>query len=66
MCSPYASLTDGYLEEAKLFTNEIPKYFNEYECKSIMELLKHFMDDGFIFWPLKLNFENFKTFEIFK
>ena len=19
------------------------------------------MDDGFIFWPLKLNFENFKT-----
>ena len=26
-----------------------------------MELLKHYMDDGFIFWPLKLNFENFKT-----
>ena len=26
-----------------------------------MELLKHYMDDGFIFWPLKLNLENFKT-----
>ena len=29
-----------------------------------MELLKHYMDDGFIFWPLKLNFENFKTCSI--
>ena len=26
-----------------------------------MELLKLYMDDGFIYWTLKLNFENFKA-----
>ena len=26
-----------------------------------MKLSKSYMNDGFIFWPLKLNFENFKT-----
>ena len=26
---PYACLTVGYLEETKLFTNELPKYYNE-------------------------------------
>ena len=25
---PYACLTIGYLEETKLFTQELPKYFN--------------------------------------
>ena len=58
---PYACLTVDYLEETKCFTNELPKYFNESECKLIMELLKRYMDDDFIFWLLKLNFENFKT-----
>ena len=58
---PYACLTVGYLEETKLFTYELPQYFNESECELIMELLKRYMDDGFIFWPLKLNFENFKA-----
>ena len=58
---PYACLTLGYLEETKRFTYELPQYFNESECELIMELLKRYMDDGFIFWPLKLNFENFKT-----
>ena len=53
---PYACLTVGYLEDKKLFTNELPKYFNESKCKLLLELLKHYMDDGFIFWPLKLNF----------
>ena len=66
MCSPYACLSVGYLEETKLFTNELPKYFNESECKLIMELLKRYMDDGFIFWPSKLNFENFKIYLIHK
>ena len=47
--------------EAKLFTNKVPEYFNESEHKFILELLKRYMDDGFIFWRLKLNFENFKT-----
>ena len=49
----YACLTVGYLEDTKLFTNKLPKYFNESECKLIMELLKRYMDDGFIFRPLK-------------
>ena len=57
---PSACLTVGYLEETKLFTSELLKYFNESECKLIMELMKRYMDDGFIFWPLKLDFENFK------
>ena len=57
---PYVCLAVGYLKETKRFTNELPKYFNEIECKLILELLKRYMDDGFIFWSLKLNFENFK------
>ena len=46
---PYACRTVDYLEETKLFTNELPNYFDESECKLILELLKHYMDDGFIF-----------------
>ena len=58
-CAPrYGCLTVGCLEET---TNVSPKYFNESECKLIMELLKRIMGDGFIFWPLKLSFEKFKT-----
>ena len=61
-CTPsYVFLTVGYLEETKLFTNELPQHFIESESKLIMELLKCYMDDGFIFKPLKLNFEKFKT-----
>ena len=49
------------IQKRKLFINELSKYFKESECKLIMQLLKRYMDDGFIFWPLKLNFETFKT-----
>ena len=63
-CAPsYAYLTVRCLEKTKLFTCKIPKYFNECEWKLNMEQLKRYMDDCFIFWPLNLNFENFKTFE---
>ena len=58
---PYACLTIGYLEETKLFTHKLPKCFNQDECNQIIQLLKRYMDDGFIFWPETLNFENFKT-----
>ena len=58
---PYACLTVGRLEETKLFTYELQKYFNGSECNLIMELSKRYMKDYFIFWPLKLNFEQFKT-----
>ena len=62
-CAPlYACLTVGYLEATKRFTSELQKYINESECKLIMELLKRYMDDGFIFCPLKLYFENSKTY----
>ena len=58
MCSPVC-LPVSYLEqEKKKNYQQLPKYFNEKECKLIMELL---MDDGFIFWPRKLNFKTFKT-----
>ena len=57
---PFACLTVDYLEEIKLFTSKLPKHFNENECKLIIELSKLYMDDGFILWLLKLNFENFK------
>ena len=45
---PYPCLTIGYQEEAKHFTQELPKYFSNEECLLIKEF---FMDDGFIFWP---------------
>ena len=56
---PYAS--PAALEETKRFIDELPKYFNESESNLIIELLKRYIDDGFIFCQLKLNFENFKT-----
>ena len=37
MCSPVCLVK----KETKLFTNKLPKYFNESECKLIMDLLKH-------------------------
>ena len=46
---PYACLTVGYSEETKLFPNKLPKYFNESQCNLIMELLKRYVADGFIF-----------------
>ena len=57
----YPCLTVGDLEETKLFTKELLNYLNQSDSKLIMELLKHYMDDDFIFWPSKLNFQNFKT-----
>ena len=53
---PYAWLTVGYLDKTKLFSKELSKYFNEIKCKLLLELFKPYMDDGFVFWPLKLNF----------
>ena len=58
---PYTCVTIGYLEETKLFTQQLPKYFNQEECNQTIQLLKRYMDDGFIFRPETLNFENFKT-----
>ena len=46
---PYVFQTIDYLEETKLFNHELAKYFNESECRLIMERIKCYMDDGFIF-----------------
>ena len=56
---PYACLTDGYQDENKLFTQELPKYFSNEECFLIKELFKRYLDDGFIFWPKHLDFKSF-------
>ena len=40
---------DFIIESIKFFINKLPKYFNESECKLIMELLKRYMDDGLCF-----------------
>ena len=56
---PYACLVIGYLEETILFPIELPKYFNVEEINLIKEVLKRYMDDGFLLWPYDLNFDNF-------
>ena len=58
---PYVCLTVCYLEETKLFVNKSPKFFSETECKLIMKLLKRYMNYGFVFSLLKLNFQYFKS-----
>ena len=37
---PYDCLTVGFLEDTKLFTNELAKYFSDSKCKLLIELLK--------------------------
>ena len=56
MCSPYAYLIVGYLEETKLFTNELPKYLNKKEFKLIMKLLKRYIKNIRNLWMMVLSF----------
>ena len=51
---PYACLTVGYLEETTLFTNELPKYFNESKCKLFFLF--------FFFYIYNLHFFKQKTY----
>ena len=48
-CSLVFLSTCRNLAETKLFTKELLRYLNQSDCKLIMELLKHYMDDDFIF-----------------
>ena len=57
---PYACLTIGHQEETKLFTIELPKYFNNSEIDLMKKNFKCFMDDGILIWPNFLNFEHFQ------
>ena len=41
---------------------ELPKYFSNEECLLIKEFFKRYMDDGFIFWPKHLFFNDFSIY----
>lgn len=46
---PYPCQTATYLEEIKIFINKLLRYLNKSQFKLIMELLKHYMNNGFVF-----------------
>ena len=56
---PYACLTVGYLEETKLQTTILPRYFSPDDCSLIIKLLLRYIDDGFAPWPRRLNLNDF-------
>ena len=58
---PYACLVVGYKEETKLFPIELPKFFSNDEIEIIKNVFKRYMDNGFLLWPVRLNFDNFMT-----
>ena len=50
---PYAFLSGGYSEETVLFPHLIHLHFTLAECRLIEEIIKRFLDDGFVLWPKK-------------
>lgn len=48
---PYACLTIGYLEEEKLFKEELPQHYDAITIKSINDLFQRYMDDGTTLLP---------------
>ena len=50
---PYAFLSGGYSEETILFPHLIHLHFTLAECRLIEEIIKRFLDDGFVLWPKK-------------
>ena len=59
MAPPYACLTIGYLEEDRLFKDELPKSFNQSDIEIIEELFKRYMDDGSTLLPHHIKCESF-------
>ena len=47
----YACLVIGYLEEDKLFTTILPRYFSQTEIEIIKYFYSRYMDDGFTLLP---------------
>ena len=45
---PYPYLVVGYKEETKLFPIELPKFFSTEELQITKEVLRRYMDDGFL------------------
>ena len=56
----YACLIVGYLEGTILFPRLLPLRFTFSECKLIEEILKRFMDDGFVLWPKNADVDVFR------
>ena len=48
---PYAFLSGGYSEETILFPHLLHLHFTLAECRLIEEIIKRFLDDGFVLWP---------------
>ena len=51
---PYAFLSGGYSEETILFPHLLHLHFTLAECRLIEEIIKRFLDDGFVLWPKKM------------
>ena len=56
---PYACLCVGYLEEVKLFGLHILPFFTQEEIELIRKVYQRYVDDGFMFWPKKLDIQIF-------
>ena len=50
---PYAFLSGGYSEETILFPHLLHLHFTLAEYRLIEEIIKRFLDDGFVLWPKK-------------
>ena len=57
--SLYACLVVGYKEETILFLMELPTFFSTEEIQIIKKVFRRCMEDGFLLWPVMLNFHNF-------
>ena len=58
---PYTNPSVGFLEKTVLFPVELPKYCSHGNCKSIQELFKRYIDDGFLPWNSALDFNALKN-----
>ena len=60
LAPPYASHSDGYLEQTVLFPRLLPLHFTLTQCKLIEETFKLFMGDSFVLWPKSANIDVFR------
>ena len=51
---PYAFLSGGYSEKTILFPHLLHLHFTLAECRLIEEIIKRFLDDGFVLWSKKM------------
>ena len=60
LAPPYASHSDGYLEQTILFPRLLSLHFTLTQCKLIEETFKLFMGDSFVLWPKSANIDVFR------